>query len=758
MASTNVNVIVSATDKASSVLKGVAKSAADTNKNQALSFGKLAGAIGVGSIAANLFSNAIAQVGTQFKASLDASVKFQNSMMGLESIARAFGQDVNAATSAAQSLAEDGLMSVAEAAGGLKNLLASGFSLDQAIVLMNRFKDSAAFGRQGALGFGEAIVGATEGIKNGNSILVDNAGVTKNLSVILEEAGFSAQDLMNATSDASVRQAIFNGILKETNPMLGDATKLSSSFGGQMARTGTAVFNLQSAIGQALQPAVSLLAESFGSVLNDALEWVQANMSGIKAWTTAIAGGFITLAQVVIGVAKVIVNAIQQILTFGKQGDVVGAIKETWVGAYTTVKTTQQRITDATTQASSKQVDVVKGGIGKMTDAHNKKTQKMKEDLEEETRKYKEENEKRERNFKERLQDLIFAHIDKRDSLKKDIQEENDDFAESMEDRVQDQKDKLADMEKDHQEKVDEIKAQIEEETAKGAEANQKTIADLQARLAKEDTEYAAKKAKEEQRFAEDQARLQKDHDERVAKYQEELKKEEDILNKHKDDVAAMKDTQREDDITRLKRQYEEEKAEADKEHQRKMADLKKQGSAEGSQYGGALNDALTPQLETLKESMKNAGSEGGKQFADEIKRQAEEAGRNLVRSFMQGIVDNATRAFNLVRKYGIDTGFFGPIAQISSQGAKLMGFETGGVVPGAIGEPVLAKVHGGEVIQNPARAGASSNGNNVELHVHVGLYAGSETEKRNIARELYNSLVTIARAQNKSVAEMLGG
>jgi hypothetical protein len=48
---------------------------------------------------------------------------------------------------------------------------------------MNRFKDSAAFGKQGALSFGEAIRGATEGIKNGNSILVDNAGVTKNLSV-----------------------------------------------------------------------------------------------------------------------------------------------------------------------------------------------------------------------------------------------------------------------------------------------------------------------------------------------------------------------------------------------------------------------------------------------------------------------------------------------------------------------------------------------------------------------------------------------
>jgi hypothetical protein len=63
-------------------------------------------------------------------------------------------------------------MSVSQASTGLKNLLLAGFGLDQAVILMNRFKDSAAFGRQGALSFGDAITSATEGIKNGNSILV----------------------------------------------------------------------------------------------------------------------------------------------------------------------------------------------------------------------------------------------------------------------------------------------------------------------------------------------------------------------------------------------------------------------------------------------------------------------------------------------------------------------------------------------------------------------------------------------------------
>jgi len=115
---------------------------------------------------------AFAAMTLELKKAAGASVELKNSMMGLESVARGVGEDVDRAKRAAQELAADGLMSVADAATGLKNLLAAGFSLDQAITLMERFKDSAAFGRQASLSFGDAVRSATEGIKNGNSILV----------------------------------------------------------------------------------------------------------------------------------------------------------------------------------------------------------------------------------------------------------------------------------------------------------------------------------------------------------------------------------------------------------------------------------------------------------------------------------------------------------------------------------------------------------------------------------------------------------
>lgn len=93
--------------------------------------------------------------------------------------------------------------------------------------------------------------------------------------------------------------------------------------------------------------------------------------------------------------------------------------------------------------------------------------------------------------------------------------------------------------------------------------------------------------------------------------------------------------------------------------------------------------------------------------------------------------------------------------------GLKIPGFQTGGVVPGPVGAPQLAMVHGGEqIIPTGTRGGGSggSSGGSLNMTVNIGMYAGTETEKRNIASELYQSLVRIARSQNLSVAQLLGG
>lgn len=271
----------------------------------------------------------------QMNRSFDAANKLQAALTGLSSVAKAFGSDADAAQEAARDLASDGLMTVADSATGLKNLLASGFSLPQAIQLMQRFKDSAAFGRQASLGFGEAIASATEGIKNGNSILVDNAGVTKNLSMMLTDAGFSAQDLSKATSNSSIRQAIFNGIIKETNAQVGDAAKLADSAAGKQAQMAAQTEVLYQNLGIALQPALLAFLQTVTPIIQRVSEWIQHNQ-GLASGIIIATGVLLTLSAAVgafaplIKTASVLVNVFgpTAVAAFGKAGVAFSVLKK----------------------------------------------------------------------------------------------------------------------------------------------------------------------------------------------------------------------------------------------------------------------------------------------------------------------------------------------------------------------------------------------------------------------------------------------
>lgn len=289
---------------------------------------------------------ALTQVVDYLGKAVQASIQQQNALIGLSSVARGTGNSIDATTKAARDLAADGLMPLSDAATSLKNLLAAGYSLPEATKLMYAFKDSAAFGRQGALEFGQAIRGATEGIKNGNSILVDNAGVTKNLSVMLEEAGYSSQDLMKATTDTGVRMAIFNGILHETRFQTGDAKKLAESFGGAMAKTATQVQYAKVALGEALQPILTKIINLMSPLIEKITDFVKKNpafVAAIAAMSVAMLGAIVVIAGVAAAILATSIVSAPLIGTILLVAAAIGAV----VGALVFVETKFGMVTKA---------------------------------------------------------------------------------------------------------------------------------------------------------------------------------------------------------------------------------------------------------------------------------------------------------------------------------------------------------------------------------------------------------------------------
>ena len=106
------------------------------------------------------------------KTCIDSASKVQSAFTGLNSIVQGTGNSFSQAQKFVKDYTKDGLVSIEETATAYKNLLARGYDTSQIEDVMTRLKDSAAFGRQASYDLGEAVVSATEGLKNENSILV----------------------------------------------------------------------------------------------------------------------------------------------------------------------------------------------------------------------------------------------------------------------------------------------------------------------------------------------------------------------------------------------------------------------------------------------------------------------------------------------------------------------------------------------------------------------------------------------------------
>lgn len=220
----------------------------------------------VGGFIASAF--AVKQVVDFTKTAVNSASQVQSAFTGLNSIVQGTGNSFSEAQKFINEYTSDGLVSINEAATAYKNLLSRGYDTSQIEDVLTRLKDSAAFGRQASYDLGEAVVTATEGLKNENSILVDNAGVTKNVAKMWEdyakEIGVSTNDL----TQAQKIQAEYNGIMEETRFQVGDAAAYTQTFSGQVQQLKFNFTQMTAAIGKVVAP----IAQLFIPVINSAMQ------------------------------------------------------------------------------------------------------------------------------------------------------------------------------------------------------------------------------------------------------------------------------------------------------------------------------------------------------------------------------------------------------------------------------------------------------------------------------------------------------
>lgn len=179
------------------------------------------------------------------------------------------------------------------------------------------------------------------------------------------------------------------------------------------------------------------------------------------------------------------------------------------------------------------------------------------------------------------------------------------------------------------------------------------------------------------------------------------------------------------------------------------------------------ITDAITAGLQFIKDQLSNFKDWGyniGRAFVDGLG------------DALNGIKDKVTGALNRAKDLlqGKSPPKEGPFKEIDTWGfnvgnAWVDSFSNAlGTLPNQIAGFNQPLMQGAMALQNPTgtqqQQGIASVNEGyppqgtVQFNVTIGLYAGTETEKRNIARELYQAVLQVAKSQNKTVAQFMGG
>jgi len=228
------------------------------------------------------------------KSAVSAASDLASAMTGLQSVTTGTGKSFAEAQKFINEFISDGLVPATNAITAYKNLALRGYSTDQIEQTMIALKDASAFGRQSSLTMGEAVQSASEGLKNENSILVDNAGVTKNVAKMWDEYARSIGTTANRLNQQQKIQAEVNGIMAETRFQTGDAAKLAGGYAGMVSALGTSFYNLKVAVGNAIIPILSAIIP----YIKMAIDWLVVLFNTIGRVISLLFGVDVSLGDV----------------------------------------------------------------------------------------------------------------------------------------------------------------------------------------------------------------------------------------------------------------------------------------------------------------------------------------------------------------------------------------------------------------------------------------------------------------------------
>ena len=347
-----------------------------------------------------------------------------------------------------------------------------------------------------------------------------------------------------------------------------------------------------------------------------------------------------------------------------------------------------------------------------------------------------------ERDYLESLAGIVKGHQDALKDITKQLQEENRDYNKALADRTYKFNEEQNKEEETHAAKVKALTTQIDFLRRYNNASNARQLTELQFALAKENAAYQTKLTERQQKYDADAAYERTTYEQRALELQTKLAEENAVLTKHASDVALIRNVQMLDEIDKLKRSTNEQRAQL---NQQKL-DAINSAAQTAAGVGGAYNGLGSEIEKNLKKAGSSAGDGMGKSFMDSLKKAINESWSQFWRDvYDSSIFSEKGRAALKGSQKQIDQTF----KDISNKKVNSSGWATGGYTGrGGVNE-VAGLVHRGEYvlpqnmvnqttgmpdlsrIANMTQAQPSSSVFNINVS---GVFATSVTEQRKIA------------------------
>lgn len=197
------------------------------------------------------------------------------------------------------------IMNKSDIATTIKNFSLMGFTIEQTDKMIEALTNSAIRNRNANYTVSEAVRVASEGYRQGLSTLSDSAGVTENLSVMLDNYAKSIGKTASQLTEAEKNQAYLNRTMYAAEPFAGAMENYLDSLAGKQGEYSQAMRETQVAYAEALEPIMTKMLEGGTGLLNILNSLISANPTVASGMTTfAITLTAVTVAIIAVKKAK----------------------------------------------------------------------------------------------------------------------------------------------------------------------------------------------------------------------------------------------------------------------------------------------------------------------------------------------------------------------------------------------------------------------------------------------------------------------